>query len=131
MFRSRCIKPLLIILALSLASCVQEPRYASQSAPSAEHAQNPPNFLQHPDAIICAVPGAQPRRIEVPDGRNPTDFCPASRTTARIYRHDPNVNYPLPKVSGNPPPGDLLSLETQQDNRAALELRNKTPGQLP
>lgn len=138
MFRPRCIKPLLIALALALAACVQEPRYAPQNgaagnqqdAPNADHAQNPPSFPpQHPYAIICAVPGAQPRRIEVPDGRNPTDFCPASRTTARIYHHDPNVNYTLPKYSGSTPPGDWASLQTQENNRAALELRNKTPGQ--
>jgi hypothetical protein len=125
MFRPRCIKPLLIALALSLASCV------SGSAQNPPPAQNPPNFLQHPYAITCTLPGAQARRILVPDGRNPTDFCPASRTTARIYHQD---RYPLPKVSVVSPPSDLLSLQTEQDNIAkdelrALKLRNKTPGQ--
>ncbi len=119
----------LIALALSLASCAAE---HAQSPP----AQNPPNFSRHPDAIICAVPGAQPRRILVPDGRNPTDFCPASLTTARIYHHDPDVNYTLPKFSGSTPPGDWASLQTQQDNIAKDELRtsklqNKAPGQPP
>jgi len=108
-----------------------------EAAGTQQHAQNPPNFSQHPDAIICTLPGAQPRRIAVPDGRNPTDFCPASRTTARIYHHDPGVSYTLPKSSGGPPPPDWADIEKQLnkdaqmqlDNLAAAKLRNKTPGQ--
>jgi hypothetical protein len=124
----------------AIASATAEASAKAEAAATAgnlhkdQHAQNPPDFPRQPDAIICAIPGAQPLRIEVPDGRNPTDFCPASRTTARIYHHDPGVSYPLPKSSGGPPPVDLLSLQMEQDNIAkdelrALELRNKTPGQ--
>jgi len=107
MFRPRILKPLLMIFALVLASYVsghaqgvrQEPIRAEGGEGNQQDVQTTPNFPQHPHAIICAIPGHDPRPILVPDGRNPTDFCPASLTTARIY-----TNYPVPIVSGVLPP---------------------------
>lgn len=64
--------------------------------------------------IICTLPGTEPRRILVPDGRSATDFCPASDITDRFRHATPGVIYALPapvdaatlpptKASGQPP----------------------------
>jgi hypothetical protein len=125
----------LIALALALASCA-----SGQAERAPVHAQSVPNAdTLHPYAIMCAAPGAPHGWISVPAGRNPTDFCPKSSITARIYQHSPNVNYPVPTVSGAAPPANWASLQMQQDNLArrqldnlrASKLQNKTPGQPP
>lgn len=46
--------------------------------------------------IICTLPGAAPRRIPIPDGRSPTDFCPASAITDHFQHVTPGVIYALP-----------------------------------
>ena len=79
----------LVPLALALASCVQEPQHAP-----------PADAINHV-VITCDVPGPKPRRISVPDGQNPTDFCPVS---AIAYHFGPGANYYIPKSSDIPPP---------------------------
>jgi hypothetical protein len=92
----------LILLALALAACVQEPMRqptAIARSVTAEAARN--QTAGTPVAISCDVPGPKPRPILVPVGRNPTDFCPAD---AISYHYTPGVIYLLPATDVPLPP---------------------------
>jgi len=86
---------LLIMLALALASCVQEP---------------PADTINHV-IITCDVPGPKPRRISVPDGQKATDFCPVSHMITHTPIHLPVINDAAPPavqpenndIPGHPP----------------------------
>jgi hypothetical protein len=95
MFRPIFVKLTLIILALVLTSCVSK---QAQNSPCAS--------CKTPVAIMCSAPGPgiAPGLITIPDGHQPTEFCPDSAITRRFYQSPAAAPWSLPIVAGVPIP---------------------------
>jgi hypothetical protein len=90
------LRTVLIAFALALA--------LPPAACAAPRAQDGAQLPRHPDAIMCAGPGAPLRWIPVPAGRKPADLCPGGNITDVLYHNSSDVPYQFPLISGAAPP---------------------------
>jgi hypothetical protein len=103
----------IIALALALASCVQEPRYAPQSGAAGNQQASAPPAQQeaarplviHPKTVVCVFPAtphtkAHEQRRPIPPGKHFKDLCPPGAHVVGFF-YDPvphRSHAPLPDV---------------------------------